>query len=305
MEAEEPRTDPVLSRLSAARAPRPGRRVRTIVHPLSDGSGTDRPRPDELATEEPLEIRLNAGGRTERVAVTMRTPGDDFELAAGFLLTEGIIGAPEEIHRIRYCSDPGMEDEQRYNVVTADIRGELPELRHLERHFTMSSACGVCGKTSIDALAVRGCASPPRGPEVSAEVLFALPERLRAAQGVFDRTGGLHATGLFDRFGELVCAREDVGRHNAVDKAIGWALTQGRVPLHEHVLLVSGRSSFEIMQKALVAGIPIVCAVSAPSSLAVTLAKDFGMTLVGFLRGTRGNVYAGAERIAGVGPGAD
>jgi len=257
-----------------------------------------RERSDYLATEEPLEIRLTAGGATRTLAITMRTPGADFELAAGFLLGEGVLTVRGDVREIRYCTDPELDAAQKYNVVTVELTAtELPELRGLDRHFFTSSACGVCGKASLDALAASGWEKLSRGPEVGTEVLYALPERLREAQGLFESTGGLHAAALFTTDGHLLCAREDVGRHNAVDKVLGWALLEGTLPLSDRVLMVSGRSSYEIMQKALSAGVPVVCSVSAPSSLAVDVAKEFGMTLVGFLRGERFNVYADAERI--------
>jgi FdhD protein len=231
----------------------------------------------------------------------MRTPGADFELAAGFLHGEGVTGG---IAAIGYCTDEDLEPEARYNTVTVRLRApHLPNFASLERHFVTSSACGVCGTASLDALRDRHApllASPAVAPPtiaVSPEVLYGLPDRLREAQGVFGRTGGLHAAGLFTPSGELVTLREDVGRHNAVDKLVGWALLGDRLPLNEHVLLVSGRSSYEIMQKALAAGVQVVCAVSAPSSLAVDLAREFGMTLVGFLRDKRFNIYSGADRI--------
>jgi len=260
--------------------------------------GRRRTRSDYVATEEPLEIRLVAGGATTTVAVTMRTPGADFELAVGFLHAEGLITGPDGVGRVTYCTDPRIEVEQRYNIVNVELTAAvLPDLRLLDRHFVTSSACGVCGKASLDALELRGCPVLPAGPMIDPAVLATLPDALREAQGLFEATGGLHAAGLFTAAGELVAAREDVGRHNAVDKLVGWALMQQRLPLHEHLLVVSGRSSYEIMQKALAAGLPAVCAVSAPSSLAVELAQRFGMTLVGFLRGDRFNVYAGAERL--------
>jgi len=182
--------------------------------------------------------------------------------------------------------------------VNVELRGGREfDLRPLERHFYTTSACGVCGKASLEQLELRGCPVMPAGPEVSAEVINTLPEKLREAQGLFDATGGLHAAALFDDKGELMALREDVGRHNATDKLVGWALLEGRLPLTDHIVMVSGRSSFEILQKSLAAGAPIVCAISAPSSLAVDVAKQFGMTLVGFLRGSRFNVYSGSERI--------
>jgi FdhD protein len=285
---------------------RPGSTTRSRVRSL-DGLA-EVVRRDDLAVEEPLEIRLSAGGGgraglvggdTRTLAITMRTPGADFELAAGFLYGEGVIGSPADVHRIAYCQDPDLATDQRYNVVTVALTaGELPDLHALERHFFTSSACGVCGKASIEALAMRGCGPlPPGGPQLTPDVLYELPGRLRDAQGLFASTGGLHAAGLFTVDGELVAAREDVGRHNAVDKLVGWALLSGRLPASDLVLLVSGRASYEIVQKAVAAGIPVVGAVSAPSSLAVAVAEEFGLTLVGFLRGRRCNVYADSGRI--------
>jgi FdhD protein len=228
----------------------------------------------------------------------MRTPGADFELAAGFLYGEDIIDSPDDVKKISYCVDSDLDAEQRYNIVNVELHGGRGfDLRPLERHFYTTSACGVCGKASLEQLELRGCPVIPAGPEVSAEVLTTLPEKLREAQGLFDATGGLHAAALFDEKGELVALREDIGRHNATDKLIGWALLEGRLPLTDHIVLVSGRSSFEILQKCLTAGVPFVCAISAPSSLAVDVAREFGMTLVGFLRGGRFNVYAGSDRI--------
>src|SRR5215203_5980743 len=259
-------------------------KTKTRVRVVEDGGM--RVRPDALATEEPMEIRLLAGPTKQTVAVTMRTPGADFELAAGFLYGEGIVTCPEDILKISYCVDPDIDAEQQYNIVNVELRsGREFDLRPLERHFYTTSACGVCGKASLEQLELRGCPVISPGPEVSAETIYSLPETLREAQG------------LFDAKGELLALREDVGRHNATDKLVGWALLEGRLPLSEHVVLVSGRSSFEIMQKCLTAGVPIVCAISAPSSLAVDVAREFEMTLVGFLRGGRFNVYAGADRV--------
>jgi FdhD protein len=229
----------------------------------------------------------------------MRTPGADFELAAGFLHGEQIVREADDIRRISYCVDRTVDEAQRYNIVNVVLRsGLVPDLAPLTRHFATTSACGVCGKATLEALHVHGCSPLPAGPTIATDALATLPETLRCAQGLFARTGGLHAAALFDLSGTLLCVREDVGRHNAVDKLVGWSLLSGPVPLSDHVLLVSGRTSYEIVQKALVAGIPIVCGVSAPSSLAVDLATRFGMTLIGFLRGSRFNLYAGAERIA-------
>jgi len=265
------------------------------------GRGVDEP--DELATEEPLEIRLRHRGLERVVAVTMRTPGADAELAAGFLLAEGVVARPEQIVAVDRPSEAGGAgaDEEAANVVTVEL-GEsvpVPELATLERHFFATSACGVCGKAGLETLQLRAPWTLPDGPLLGAELLAALPDRLRAAQGLFATTGGLHAAALFDAQGELLAVREDVGRHNALDKLLGWAFLDHRMPLFEHVVLVSGRSSYEILQKCLVAGVPVVCAVSAPSSLAVELAERFGITLIGFLRGDRFNVYSGLERIVG------
>ncbi|HET7481797.1 MAG TPA: formate dehydrogenase accessory sulfurtransferase FdhD [Actinomycetota bacterium] len=259
--------------------------------------GVARERTDHLASEEPMEIRISWRGQVRTIAVTMRTPGHDFELACGFLASEGVIRGRDDLMKIAYCVDPEVDATQRFNIVTVELRDDaLPDLRGLERHFFTNSSCGVCGKESLDQLELRGYATTTSGPRVTADVLQALPDRLREAQDVFESTGGLHAAGLFASSGETVAVREDVGRHNAVDKLAGWALLE-RADLSERILLVSGRTSYEIMQKALAAGIPIVCAVSAPSSLAVDVAQRFGMTLVGFLRGDRFNIYAGPDRI--------
>ena len=279
----------------AGRARR-GSKTKTRVRVVEDGHA--RVRPDTLATEEPMEIRLVGGGETQTVAVTMRTPGADFELAAGFLYGEGVITSAEEIKKISYCVDSDLDAGQQYNIVNVELRGGREyDLRPLERHFYTSSACGVCGKASLEQLELRGCPVVGPGPEVSAETIYSLPAKLREVQGLFEVTGGLHAAALFDAEGNLVALREDVGRHNATDKLVGWALLEDRLPLRDHLVMVSGRSSFEILQKCLTAGVPIVCAISAPSSLAVDVAREFGMTLVGFLRGRKFNVYAGFERI--------
>ena len=275
---------------------RPASKTKVRIRRVEDGSA--RVRPDVLTTEEPMEIRVLSGGTRQTVALTMRTPGSDFELAAGFLYGEGIVSSQEDIKRISYCVDADVDAEQRYNIVNVELRDSREyDLRPLERHFYTTSACGVCGKASLEQLELRGCPVIPPGPEVAAETLYALPEKLRAAQGLFEATGGLHAAALFDAEGELVALREDVGRHNATDKLVGWALLEGRLPLGEHIVMVSGRSSYEIMQKCLTAGVPIVCAVSAPSSLAVDVARQFDMTLVGFLRNNRFNVYSVPERV--------
>jgi FdhD protein len=241
---------------------------------------------------------LVAGETMKSLAITMRTPGNDFELAAGFLLSEGVIGVREDIAGLSYCVDPEIDAQQRYNIVNVALAVDaLPALDRLERHFTMSSACGVCGKSNIEALQTRA-SRVIDDTTVSMEVIAGLPERMREAQRVFASTGGLHAAALFDRNGTLLALREDVGRHNALDKIVGWALLNARIPLLGCMLLVSGRASYELVQKSIVAGIPIVCAVSAPSSLAVQLADAFGVTLAGFVRGPRANIYTGRERIA-------
>jgi FdhD protein len=274
----------------------PVRRNVTSVKVVTFNDGVRSERPDTLATEEPMEIRVAGPGQEgAQVAVTMRTPGGDYELAVGFLFTEGLIG-PGDVRRVAYCDD--LDDEsQRYNVVTVTLDRAF-DATLLRRNFFATSSCGICGKAALDDIEVR-CAPVGEGPRVRAEVLVGLPDTLRAKQRVFDRTGGLHAAGLFTAEGELVTLREDVGRHNAVDKVIGEQVLAGRVPLSGHVLQVSGRASFEIVQKAAVAGIPIVSAVSAPSSLAVEAGERFGMTVVGFVRDGRCNVYAGPGRVVG------
>jgi len=259
----------------------------------STASGAPHRRPDSLATEEPMAIQVR--GRKQEpvsVAVTMRTPGNDFELAAGFLFSEGLIRERREVAGIRYCD---VEPElQHYNVVTVDLTVPFAA-DFAERHFFASSSCGICGKASLDQIEV-DCRVMVGGPVVRRAAILAMPEALRSAQRIFSETGGLHAAALFDSEGHLVESREDVGRHNAVDKLIGHAFLSGRA-LGQSVLLVSGRVSFEIVQKAAVAGIPITCAVSAPSSLAVQAGERFGMTIVGFLRGETFNLYSHPERV--------
>jgi FdhD protein len=258
-------------------------------------------RADQLAVEEPLEIRLAfgpSGGCNERsISITMRTPGHDAELAAGFLFGEGIITASRDIESIRHCG-PASEAGS-FNSVRVELRRDVTvDLDRLERHFYTTSSCGVCGKSSLDALEIK--AAPVAATDqfrLAAATVHELPKKLREAQAVFERTGGLHAAALFDSTGQLIEIREDVGRHNAVDKLVGSQLLAGRVPIADRGLLVSGRASFELMQKAIVAGIPFLAAVGAPSSLAVELAGRFGATLVGFLRDERFNVYSGEERI--------
>ncbi|HET9091104.1 MAG TPA: formate dehydrogenase accessory sulfurtransferase FdhD [Acidimicrobiales bacterium] len=290
----------------------PARRVPTdsrLVWEQKDGRLARHP--DELAVEEPLEVRVGgldaASARPEVLTVTMRTPGNDFELALGWLLSEGVLAGPADLRAVRYCSDPELDAEQRYNVVTVDLEraaaarlaaaGGVPS-----RLTTTSSSCGVCGSSSIAALAER-----LRGPVDSATVFgFAdvvrWPSLLTEGQAGFAATGGLHAAGLVNPEGELLVAREDIGRHNAVDKVLGWAILQAvsgdlALPLEEVGLVVSGRTSFEIVQKALAAGIPVVAGVSAASSLAVRLADERGITLLGFVRDGRGIVYSHPERL--------
>jgi FdhD protein len=246
---------------------------------------------DFLAGEEPLEIRA---GRYS-LGITLRTPGDDHELVAGFLLSEGILSRRQDLVALRMPADDAPEK----NLVRVTLR---PGLRlpanSAARRFSAGSACGVCGKASITQLRRRGLRRPKSATPFDPEMLCTLPPKLRSAQAVFGRTGGLHAAALFDSSGELLVLREDIGRHNAVDKVIGWALIAGRLPLSGHVLLVSGRGGFEIVQKTITAGIPLLASVSAPSSLAVQLARELGLTLVGFLRGRRFVIYSGEERIA-------
>lgn len=277
-----------------------GSRVRTRLDRVSRGEV--RARTDSLASEEPLELRLVAGGRRTTLAVTMRTPGNDFELGAGFLHSEGLISEPGDLRAISYCRDPETDPDQLFNIVNLEVADPAPDVRGLQRNFFTSSSCGVCGKASLESLSLRGLTGVRNGPETSGAIIEKLPERLREEQSLFEATGGLHAAGLFDASGELIAVREDVGRHNALDKLIGWALLEDRLPLDRHIVLVSGRASFEIVQKCLAARVPIVCAVSAPSSLSVEVARSFGMTLIGFLRGESFNIYSGPERIATTAP---
>ncbi len=265
---------------------------------LSNGSATSRP--ETLAVEEPLEIRVNG----TPITVTMRTPGSDFELAQGFLLTEGVIAQRDDVLTVRYCrgaSGSGAGDgANTYNVLDVTLAPTVPapEL-DVTRNFYTTSSCGVCGKASLDAVRLISRHAPGDAPaQVAVDTLTAMPARLRAAQKVFASTGGLHAAALFDVDGTMLIAREDIGRHNAVDKVIGWALESGRIPLSTVVLVVSGRASFELTQKAVMAGIPVLAAVSAPSSLAVDLAGQSGVTLVAFLRSNSMNIYTRADRVA-------
>ena len=264
---------------------------RRIVRLGDEGA---RRREDTVVVEEPLEIRVN--GRP--LSVTMRTPGDDFDLVAGFLATEGVVRGHDDVHAMIHCASDG--EENTYNVIDVTLApGVSPPDATLERNFYTTSSCGVCGKASIDA--VRTVTPFDVGGDdvrVDLDVLAGLPDEMRTAQRVFERTGGLHAAALFTPEGKLVCLREDVGRHNAVDKVVGWAVRSGRLPLRGLVLQVSGRASFELAQKAVMAGVPVLAAVSAPSSLAVDLAAESGLTLVGFSRGTSLNVYAHPARVA-------
>jgi len=257
---------------------------------------------DTLAVEEPLEIRLSIDENGKRVhrplSITMRTPGADDELAAGFLFTEGIVTGPEQITDIRHCGKPAPGRELK-NTVLVELADDVDvQLKRLERNFYTTSSCGVCGKSSIDAL--RTGAKPLEKsdrPEIASDTLVRLPAILRSSQNIFDSTGGLHASALFNKDGVLDLVREDVGRHNALDKVIGAKFLAGNVPLSDSILLVSGRASFELVQKGLMAGIPVLAAVGAPSRLAVELAEEFGMTLVGFVRDGGFNVYTGGQRI--------
>jgi len=251
-------------------------------------------RDDTLVGEEPMEIRVGGPGQDPvAVAITMRTPGSEAELAVGFLRTEGLI-RDGDVAKIEF-GDPATLSQPDDTVIVR-LHRTFDASTVPERHFVATASCGICGKASLDEVAVR-CDPIPAGPVVSRNVILALPARLREGQAVFERTGGLHAAGLFDPAGGLLVLREDVGRHNALDKLVGWAVLAGLAPLNERILMVSGRVSLEIVQKAAVAGIPIVCAVSAPSDLAVEAAQRFGQTLVGFLRGDGFNIYAGRARI--------
>ncbi len=275
---------------------RPGRSAEVVVTGLGEGGAAKRY--DRVAVEEPLEIRLVAGGERRSVVLTMRTPGNDFELAAGFLFNEGIVTSRDAIAGISYCLDSEVAVEQHYNIVNVELRAStLPDLRAHERLFTGYGACGICGRESLDALEARGLQAIDDTTTIAEETLYALSDRMRAAQTVFERTGGLHATALFDAAGELLLLREDIGRHNALDKVVGHALLSEKLPLRGRLALVSGRASFELVQKAVAAGIPFLASISAPSSLAIDLARRFNVTLVGFLRDRRANVYSAEHRI--------
>jgi len=273
--------------------------------------GLEEDRVDALAVEEPLEIRLGfyLNGRVEHkaISITMRTPGDDAELAAGFLFTEGILRHPDQIEQIRHCGlkigkDGGAASRDsalNSNTIRVDLTAGVEiDLKRLERHFYTSSSCGICGKSSIEALhtGARQIADPEH-PKIGVDLIYQMPAALRASQSAFDKTGGLHASAHFNENGSLEILREDVGRHNALDKVIGARFLKNELPLSTSVLMVSGRASFELVQKALMAGIPVLAAVGAPSSLAVELAREFGMTLIGFVRDHRFNVYCGGARV--------
>jgi FdhD protein len=265
---------------------------RRAQHLTADDAVT---RPETLVVEEPLEIRINGSP----VTVTMRTPGSDVELAQGFLLTEGIIANREDVLTVRYCKGVGPNDMNTYNVLDVTLAPgvQMPDI-DVTRNFYTTSSCGVCGKASLDAVQLVSRYCPGDDPSmVAAETLSAMPDRLRREQKVFASTGGLHGAALFDDDGSTLVVREDIGRHNAVDKVIGWAVEQDRIPLAATVLLVSGRASFELTQKAVMAGIPVLAAVSAPSSLAVDLASQSGLTLVAFLRGDSMNIYTRPDRV--------
>ena len=264
--------------------------------------GTFQNTVDLLAAEEPLEIRLGYGRQDDRqqksISVTMRTPGSDFELAIGFLFTEGIIQSPGQVYKVQYCTEINSI-ENKENIVRVELNENVEiNFSRLQRNFYTTSSCGVCGKESIEAVKV-SCAitSHDHNLAVNTGLILSLPEKLRARQNVFEHTGGLHASALFNEYGDLLALREDVGRHNALDKLIGASFMETGQPLNKHILLLSGRASFELLQKAAMAGIQVVCAVGAPSSLAVDIANEFGITLVGFLRDKRFNVYSSPERI--------
>jgi FdhD protein len=274
----------------------PARRPTTATRVTSLSAEGALERPDQLVTEEPMEIRVHGPGQEPApLAVTMRTPGKDFELGVGFCVSEGVIGSADDLAGVAYCLGPPERGVQEYNIVTVRLRRPV-DLAGRARNFVANASCGLCGKTTLDQLET-ACAPVADGPKLPRSVLLDLPERLRAAQRVFERTGGLHAAACFSVDGALTVLREDVGRHNAVDKIVGWATFERRLPLSDQVLVVSGRASFEIVQKAAVAGIPVVAAVSAPSSLAVEAGARFGQTIVGFLRDGRANVYSRPERI--------
>lgn len=255
---------------------------------------------DTVATEEPLEIRIvdHVANSKQTLAITMRTPGADFELATGFIHNEGIIKRKEDIKNISYCVDPNIDGTQRQNIINIQLQEDIQlNLPSLERHFFTTSACGVCGKASIESLKIKGCKDIDITETISLDVIYHLAAQFNEHQQIFAKTGGLHAAALFNNQGEFLKSEEDVGRHNAFDKLIGSELLADNLPLSEHIVMVSGRTSFEILQKCIMAKVPIICGISAPSSLAVLLAQEFNITLIGFLRANRFNVYSGIERI--------
>lgn len=277
---------------------RPGSAVRLSLQRCEEA--TLQPDVDWVASEEPLEIRLHyhrpSGAHAMPLSVTMRTPGHDFELAAGFLHSESIIRAPKDLASMAYCVEEGA---QLYNVVNVKLAPHVAfDPAGLVRHFYTTSSCGVCGKSSLQALEAQGCSPLTGAFQVPIQLIHRLPCALKERQSLFERTGGLHAAGLFDGEGRPLAVREDVGRHNAVDKAIGWALMAGKLPLSHAILVLSGRAGFELTQKAVLAGIPVVVAVGAPSSLAVAMARRFNVTLLGFVHGERFNIYSGAQRLS-------
>jgi FdhD protein len=259
--------------------------------------------PDLLAVEEPMEIRLGYGDASDRqqssLAVTMRTPGHDLELTLGFLYAEGIISSPDQVLSIKHCSDKDVEAEARKNIVRAELAPEVKlDWEKLQRNFFTSSSCGICGKASIESVQMGSCPTLPLAKAwLSADTILACPQALHESQTSFRYTGGLHAAALFDKDGKLILLKEDIGRHNAMDKLIGAALYQGLFPLHDYICQLSGRLSFELVQKSLIAGIPVLLAIGAPSTLAVELSREFGQTLIGFVKKDRFNIYTGIERI--------
>ena len=276
---------------------RPGRTADIEVTALDGEQRTAKT--DAVVTEEPLELRLSDGARTRTLAVTMRTPGNDFELAAGFAFNESILVDRDRLTGMTYCLDSDLDPAQQYNIVTiqCDANAFARSAVRLERHFTTNSSCGICGSAQLQSMRDLGMTPLEDDLRISATLLYSLPERMREQQRVFASTGGLHAAALFDENGECITVREDIGRHNAFDKLAGWGFLNGRLPLTRHVALVSGRASYEIVQKAVAERIPVLCSVSAPSSLAISVAREFNVTLVGFLRDDRANVYTGTERV--------
>ncbi|TFE68634.1 formate dehydrogenase accessory sulfurtransferase FdhD [Methylacidiphilum caldifontis] len=275
---------------------RPGSKVPIRIWEFTEE--TKKNRADYLATEEPLEIRLKAGEEEKVLAVTMRTPGADFDLTLGFLFSEGVISSLDEVHSISYCLR--KEEEQRYNSLLVILnQSRLPAMGSFERHFMTSSACGVCGRATVDLLVTKKKENSrfPFNWKIPLEVIYKLPQEFQTKQNLFKTTGGLHAAAIFDLKGNLINIKEDVGRHNAMDKIVGCALREGLIPLDKHIVMVSGRASYELLQKAYMAGLRFFCSVSAPSSLALIVAQKCSITLVGFLRKKRFNVYSGIERI--------